>query len=107
MPTVKNNTSQPCYIYLLKGRSVKIPSRGTAEVAEDDMKCPDMAHHIKCGNLVETGNQAAKGGSGSSAGGGGNAVTGRSNKGKTTASRAASVEDPDNDIRKKPENRGA
>ncbi|NIV16344.1 MAG: hypothetical protein GWN62_35335 [Aliifodinibius sp.] len=50
---VKNNGMQPCYVYLLKGNSVKIPARKTAEVDEEDLKCPDMAFHLGRGNLTK------------------------------------------------------
>jgi hypothetical protein len=50
--TVKNSSSQPLYLNLPGGRSLKIPARGNAEVEEADLSSSEMALHQSRGNII-------------------------------------------------------
>ena len=52
MKTVKNTSGQPIYVNLSRGRALKIRARGTAEVEETDLQCPEMSFHQRRGHLV-------------------------------------------------------
>ncbi len=49
---VKNTSSQPIYVNLPRGRSLKIRARETAEVEETELQCPEMSFHQRRGHLV-------------------------------------------------------
>ena len=54
MPTklAINLTRQPVYLNFSDKRTLKIPARDSAEVAEADLNCPDLLFHRSRGDIV-------------------------------------------------------
>jgi hypothetical protein len=50
--TVKNPNTQPLYVNLPGGRSLKIPARGQVEVEEEDLNSSEMALMKSRGNII-------------------------------------------------------
>ena len=43
---------QPVYMNLSDKKTLKIPARGSAEVEEADLNCPDLLFHRSRGHIV-------------------------------------------------------
>ena len=52
MPKVFNVLYQPLYLNLPGAQTIKVPSRGTAQLEAQDLDSPTVIFHVSRGNLV-------------------------------------------------------